>query len=122
MIPTTPQALEVVSDAIDEGIGLRSMRHSVIDSNYSRVVNKLKAAHAWDDVSEFDAGKDKAKFRQYDEACDRVKAFYKEQHGMHRGHCRLQTSSKHSVPREANGGIQSQCSSKLQEDRSREDG
>jgi len=34
----------------------------------------------WDDASEFDAGKDKAQFRQYDDACDRVKNFYKEQH------------------------------------------
>jgi hypothetical protein len=36
----------------------------------------------WDDASEFDAEKDKACFRQYEDACDRVKNFYKEQHGM----------------------------------------
>src|ERR1035438_1946605 len=30
--------------------------------------------------SEFDAEKDKTKFRQYEEACDRVKSFYREQH------------------------------------------
>jgi len=41
-------------------------------------VQKLKL---WDDASEFDAEKDKARFRQYEDACDRVKAFYKEQHG-----------------------------------------
>ena len=35
----------------------------------------------WDDESEFDANKDKAQFRQYEDACDRVKNFYKEQHG-----------------------------------------
>ena len=35
----------------------------------------------WDDESEFDAEKDKARFRQYEDACDRVKNFYKEQHG-----------------------------------------
>jgi hypothetical protein len=35
----------------------------------------------WDDESEFDADKDKARFRQYEDACDRVKNFYKEQHG-----------------------------------------
>jgi inositol oxygenase len=34
----------------------------------------------WDDESDFDAGKDKARFRQYEDACDRVKNFYKEQH------------------------------------------
>ncbi|KAI0692894.1 myo-inositol oxygenase [Cytidiella melzeri] len=56
-------ALEVVSDAIDE-------------------VNKLKgsAGKAWDEESSFDANKDKAAFRQYEDACDRVKQFYKEQH------------------------------------------
>lgn len=46
------------------------------------VVNKLKAAREWDDASNFDAGKDKTQFRQYEDACDRVKTFYKEQHGM----------------------------------------
>ena len=45
-------------------------------------MNKLKGAErAGDDSSEFDAEKDKAKFRQYDEACDRVKDFYREQPG-----------------------------------------
>ena len=46
-------------------------------------VNKLKGkvTPKWDDASEFDAAKDKNGFRRYEEACDRVKAFYKEQHG-----------------------------------------
>ena len=35
----------------------------------------------WDDESEFDTEKDKARFRRYEDACDRVKNFYKEQHG-----------------------------------------
>ena len=42
-------------------------------------VNVLKGAAgvaAWDAASEFDANKDKDTFRQYDAACDRVKAFY----------------------------------------------
>lgn len=34
----------------------------------------------WDDKSEFDAEKDKTAFRQYEDACDRVKNFYREQH------------------------------------------
>ena len=34
----------------------------------------------WDDESDFDAEKDKARFRQCEDACDRVKKFY-EQHG-----------------------------------------
>jgi hypothetical protein len=44
-------------------------------------VNKLKTARAWDEASNFDSDTDKTKFRQYEEACDRVKSFYKEQHG-----------------------------------------
>lgn len=45
-------------------------------------VNKLKSKvkPLWDDASAFDAEKDKTQFRQYESACDRVKAFYKEQH------------------------------------------
>jgi inositol oxygenase len=46
-------------------------------------VNVLKTK-TWNDQSEFDAAKDKAQFRQYEDACDRVKGFYKEQHGMQR--------------------------------------
>ncbi|TFK19353.1 myo-inositol oxygenase [Coprinopsis marcescibilis] len=52
--------LEETSDAIDE-------------------VNILRG-RLWDDESEFDKEKDKAAFRDYDSACERVKAFYKEQH------------------------------------------
>ncbi len=35
----------------------------------------------WDSKSEFDKGVDKTRFRQYSDACDRVKGFYQEQHG-----------------------------------------
>ena len=47
------------------------------------LVNKLKGNtnRAWDEASEFDVAKDKNNFRQYEDACDRVKRFYKEQHG-----------------------------------------
>ncbi|CDO71022.1 hypothetical protein BN946_scf184844.g26 [Trametes cinnabarina] len=55
------RAFEQVSDAVDE-------------------VNKLKSQAQWDDRSKFDAEKDKNAFRQYEEACDRVKNFYREQH------------------------------------------
>jgi len=37
----------------------------------------------WDDESVFDKETDKSKFRDYDAACDRVKAFYAEQHGQY---------------------------------------
>ena len=48
--------------------------------NVILLVNVIKGK-MWDDESEFDENKDKSKFRDYDSACDRVKAFYKEQHG-----------------------------------------
>ncbi|KAJ6624149.1 myo-inositol oxygenase [Mycena sp. CBHHK59/15] len=55
-----PDEFEAISDAVDQ-------------------VNILKGK-VWDADSQFDAEKDKAQFRQYEEACDRVKNFYKEQH------------------------------------------
>ncbi|OAQ64107.1 inositol oxygenase [Pochonia chlamydosporia 170] len=51
------QVLEDLSDAIDD-------------------VNCIK----YDSETKFDTAKDKTQFRQYEEACDRVKNFYKEQH------------------------------------------
>ncbi|EJC99159.1 DUF706-domain-containing protein [Fomitiporia mediterranea MF3/22] len=55
--------LDETSDAIDE-------------------VNVIKGqiTAEWNSESNFDAEKDKTQFRQYETACDRVKAFYKEQH------------------------------------------
>ncbi|KAK1922403.1 myo-inositol oxygenase [Papiliotrema laurentii] len=44
-------------------------------------VNVLKLKQLeYDDASKFDAAKDKENFRRYEEACDRVKNFYAEQH------------------------------------------
>ncbi|KAF8997110.1 myo-inositol oxygenase [Cyathus striatus] len=62
MIPSTVSVhqFEETSDAIDD-------------------VNVLRG-RMWNEDSEFDQEKDKTKFRDYDAACDRVKAFYKEQH------------------------------------------
>lgn len=51
------KALEDLSDAIDD-------------------VNHVK----YSTPSQFDEAKDKSTFRQYGDACDRVKAFYREQH------------------------------------------
>ncbi|KAI0907904.1 DUF706-domain-containing protein [Ustulina deusta] len=42
--------------------------------------DRLKQKQEWDAKSKFDAEKDKTQFRQYEDACDRVKTFYKEQH------------------------------------------
>ncbi|KAJ7158981.1 DUF706-domain-containing protein [Mycena crocata] len=55
-----PDDFDAISDAVDE-------------------VNILKGK-AWKEASAFDAEKDKTQFRQYEEACDRVKNFYNEQH------------------------------------------
>jgi inositol oxygenase len=49
--------LDEISDAIDD-------------------VNSIK----YDQKSAFDSQKDRAAFRQYEDACDRVKAFYRDQH------------------------------------------
>jgi hypothetical protein len=46
----------------------------------TRTVNVHKGK-LWDAAPQFDAAKDKATFRQYEDACDRVKNFYREQHG-----------------------------------------
>ncbi|KAJ7615472.1 DUF706-domain-containing protein [Roridomyces roridus] len=54
------QKFDAMSDAVDE-------------------VNVIKG-RGWSSASEFDAEKDKTQFRQYEDACDRVKNFYKEQH------------------------------------------
>jgi inositol oxygenase len=43
-------------------------------------VNVLKGK-IWSEKSEFDENKDKSSFRDYASACDRVKTFYREQHG-----------------------------------------
>ena len=45
-------------------------------------VNVLKG-NLWNSESEFDQEKDKTQFRDYDAACDRVKNFYREQHGLY---------------------------------------
>jgi len=39
-----------------------------------------KHVQEWNAASAFDTEKDKAQFRRYEEACDRVKTFYAEQH------------------------------------------
>ena len=87
------RALDTISDAVDEG----SCACPILPSHRAPLsvadrclplplsVNKLKGKGAkWDERSKFDAEKDKNNFRQYEEACDRVKNFYREQHGEFR--------------------------------------
>ena len=71
--------LDATSDAIDEGSACDFFVCHRTDSSFP-AVNVLKGK-MWDDQSEFDQAKDKSQFRDYDAACDRVKAFYREQHG-----------------------------------------
>lgn len=65
-------ALEATSDAIDAVNVLKDQ------------AKKDMAAHlgnnTYDSASTFDSEKDKTQFRQYEDACDRVKNFYREQH------------------------------------------
>ena len=57
--------LDAVSDAVDEGRTAHFFRKSYAQVLSSSTVNKLKGAErAWDDASEFDAEKDKTKFRR----------------------------------------------------------
>jgi inositol oxygenase len=60
-------ALEAVSDLVDE-------------VNVIKGRPQLSFTPAFDEQSQFDGQKDKAAFRQYEDACDRIKSFYKEQH------------------------------------------
>ncbi|EON67847.1 hypothetical protein W97_07102 [Coniosporium apollinis CBS 100218] len=66
-------ALEATSDDIDQVNILKS----------AMKVKQGTATQEEKDIyekSQFDAEKDKAQFRQYEDACDRVKNFYREQH------------------------------------------
>ncbi|KAI0474338.1 DUF706-domain-containing protein [Xylaria cf. heliscus] len=60
--------LEATSDSIDTVNVLKDQ------------LKKQQQQQEWDSKSKFDAEKDKTQFRQYEDACDRVKGFYKEQH------------------------------------------
>lgn len=64
------RALERTSDNID-----------AVNVLKAQAKEHLKAEGVlYDDASKFDAKKDKTQFRQYEDACDRVKNFYREQH------------------------------------------
>jgi len=66
-------ALEATSDAIDEVNVLKAEM---------RIKNGTATQEEVDlyEKSKFDEGKDKTQFRNYEDACDRVKNFYREQH------------------------------------------
>lgn len=70
--------LDITSDAIDEGTLTASF---VAPCSPHRVTVNVLKGKIWNDKSEFDETVDKSQFRDYESACDRVKNFYKEQHG-----------------------------------------
>ena len=80
--------LDETSDLIDEGQSPRLLIYGscvLTDPLLPtiRIVNVMKGEPPLDWAAEVnvEATKDKAEFRNYDDACERVKAFYKEQHG-----------------------------------------
>ncbi|KAI0309840.1 inositol oxygenase [Amylostereum chailletii] len=85
-VPTRDgRAFDAVSDAVD-------------DVN----VQKLKLSS---EKSKFDAEKDKSQFRQYEEACDRVKNFYKEQHEKQTVEFNIKARVKFNSTKRARMGI-----------------
>ncbi|KAI1122667.1 DUF706-domain-containing protein [Nemania abortiva] len=69
----------LVDDIINrDGLELEATSDNIDKVNVLK--DQLKQQSEWDSKSKFDAEKDKAQFRQYEDACDRVKSFYKEQH------------------------------------------
>lgn len=73
-IKTSANRMDEISDKVDE-------------------VNQLK----YDEESKFDSEKDKTGFRQYEEACDRVKNFYAVSFRANLGH-RLQSRDITDTP------------------------
>lgn len=63
-----------------DGLALEEMVDEIEHINILKDQAKKALEKQMSDASEFDAEKDKTKFRQYEEANDKVKNFYKEQH------------------------------------------
>jgi len=70
---------EETSDAIDKG-GFFPLSSEAVCGLEKNAVNELKGM-LWDSEAQFSKEKDTSAFRQYLDACDRVKLFYQEQHG-----------------------------------------
>lgn len=70
----------LVDDVVSrDGLELEATSDNVDKVNVLKDQLK-KQQQEWGTKSKFDAEKDKSQFRQYEDACDRVKNFYKEQH------------------------------------------
>ena len=81
----TPNVAEDFNDHRDS-LALEATSDSIDEVNVLKAAMKAKQGTATQEEkdiyekSEFDVEKDKTKFRQYEDACDRVKNFYREQH------------------------------------------
>lgn len=81
----TPNVAENFNDHKD-GLALEAMSDNIDEVNVLKAAMRVKNGTATQEEkdiyekSEFDANKDKTQFRQYEDACDRVKNFYREQH------------------------------------------
>lgn len=90
--PLDGQALEATEDLIDEvnvikGRNLKAARQVAPEPNET----------AFAQESRFDADKDKSLFRQYTEACERVKSFYAEQHAKQTVEFNLAARKKYTI-------------------------
>jgi inositol oxygenase len=80
-----PNAAEDFNDHRD-GLALEALSDDIDQVNVLKAALKVKQGTATQkekdiyEQSQFDADKNKTQFRQYEEACDRVKNFYREQH------------------------------------------
>jgi inositol oxygenase len=80
-----PNVAENFNDHRD-GLALEATSDAIDDVNVLKAAMKVKQGTATQEEkdiyaqSEFDSEKDKTQFRQYEDACDRVKNFYREQH------------------------------------------
>src|SRR5947209_1335095 len=81
----TPNVAEPFNNHKD-GLALEATSDNIDEVNVLKAALKVKQGTATQqekdiyEASVFDADKDKTQFRQYEEACDRVKNFYREQH------------------------------------------
>lgn len=69
-VKSTGAELDQLSDNIDAVNVLKDQARQTMAAELAN----------YDEASQFDQEKDKTTFRQYEDACDRVKNFYKEQH------------------------------------------
>lgn len=80
-----PTAAENFNEHRD-GLALEALSDDIDQVNVIKATLRFKQGKAAQEEkityvqSQFDGDKDRAQFRQYEEACDRVKKFYREQH------------------------------------------